>query len=78
MPRAPLEFDKRSCREVFRHQMKRHVPPAQASSEQIVLRAEIVHEPLALTGDTLLSLFGIGLIVGYDELDVPAKLLPRD
>jgi hypothetical protein len=41
VPCAPLEFDERSIREVFRNHMTRHVPPAQASPEQIVLRAEV-------------------------------------
>ena len=52
--------------------------PAQASPEQIVLRAEVIHPPLAFAGDPLLCLFRIGLIVGYNELDVPAQFLPRD
>jgi hypothetical protein len=43
-----------------------------------VLRAEVIHQPLAFTGDPVLCLFRIGLIVGYDELDVPGKFLPRD
>src|SRR5690349_16108137 len=73
VPCAPLEFDKRSIREVLRNQMMRHVPPAQTSPEQIVLRAEVIHQPLAFTGDALLCLIRIGLIVGYDELDVPAE-----
>jgi len=38
-----------------------------------VLRAEVIHPPLAFAGDPLLGLFRIGLIVGYDELDVPAN-----
>ena len=50
--------------------MVRHVPRAQASPEEIVLRAEVIHPPLAFTGDPLLCLFRIGLIVRYDELDV--------
>ncbi len=78
MPCAPLEFDECCIREVFRNHMTRHVPPAQASSEQIMFRAEVIHPPLAFAGDALLGLFCIGLIVGYDELDVPAKFLPRD
>jgi hypothetical protein len=78
VPCAPLEFDKRSLREVFIDHMARHVAPAQASPEQIVLRAEVVHPPLASTGDALLGLFRIGLIVRYDKLDVPAEFLPRD
>ena len=78
MPCAPLKFDECSVREVFRNDMTRHVPPAQASLEQIVLRAEIIHPPSAFAGDAVLCLFCIGLIVGYDELDVPAKFLPRD
>ena len=78
MPCAPLEFDKRSLREVFLNHVARHVPPAQASPEQIVLRAEVIHPPLAFTGDPLLCLFRIGLIVGHDKLDVPAEFLPRD
>lgn len=77
VPCAPLESDKFSIREVFRNHMKRHVPPAQASPNQIVLCAEVIHSPLAFTRDTLLCLFRIGLIVRYDELDVPAKFLPR-
>ena len=78
VPCAPLELDECCIREVFRNHMTRHVPPAQASPEQIVLRAEVIHQPLAFAGDSLLCLFRIGLIVGYDELDVPAKFLPRD
>lgn len=78
VPCATLEFDKCSIREVNRHHMMRHVPPAQASPEQIVLRAEVIHPPLAFTDDPLLCLFRIGLIVRDDELDVPAKFLPRD
>ena len=78
MPCAPLEFDECCIREVFRNHMTRHVPPAQASPEQIVLRAEVIHPPLVFAGDPLLCLFRIGLIVGYDELDVPAQFLPRD
>ena len=78
MPCASLEFDECSVREVFRNHVTRHVPPAQASPEQIVLRAEVIHPPLAFGGDSLLCLFRIGLIVGYDELDVPAKFLTRD
>jgi hypothetical protein len=58
--------------------MKRHVAPAQASLEQIVLCAEVIHPPLALAGDPLLGFFRIGLIVGDDELNVPAKFFPRD
>jgi hypothetical protein len=73
-----LEFDECSIREVFRNHMAPHVPPAQASPEQIVLRAEVIHPPLAFAGDPLLCLFSIGLIVGYDELDVPPKFLTRD
>ncbi len=68
--------------DVFRNQMTRPVPPARASPEQIVLRAEVIYQPLAFTRDSLLCLFRIGLIVGYNELDVPAKFLswdrPRD
>ena len=78
MPCAPLKFDECSIREVFRNHMTRHVPLAQASPEQIVLRAEVIHPPLAFAGDSLLCLFRIGLIVGYDELDVPAQFLSRD
>ena len=78
MPCASLEFDECSIRKVLRNHMTRHVPPAQASPEQIALRAKVIHQPLALAGDSLLCLFGIGLIVGYNELDVPAKFLPRD
>ena len=78
MPCASLKFDECSIREVFRNHMTRHVPPAQASPEQIALRAEVIHPPLAFAGDPVLCLFRIGLIVGYDELDVPTKFLPRD
>jgi hypothetical protein len=78
VPCVPSEFDECSIREVFRNHMTRHVPPAQASPEQIVLRAEVIHPPLAFAGDPVLCLFRIGLIVGYDELDVAAKFLPRD
>ena len=78
MPCAALKFDECCIREVFRNHMTRHVPPAQASLKQIVLRAEVIHPPLAFAGDPLLGLFRIGLIVGYDELDVPAKFLSRD
>lgn len=78
VPCAPLEFDKRSLREVFLNHVARHVPPAQASPEQIVLRAEVIHPPLPFTGNPLLRLFRIGLIVGYDELNVSTKFLPRD
>ena len=74
MPRTPLELDERALREVRVDHMARHAPPAQAPPEQVVLRAEIVHPPLALTGDPLLGLFRIGLIVGDDELDVPAHI----
>ena len=73
VPCAPLEFDECCIREVFRNHVTRHVPPAQASPEQIVLRAEVIHPPLAFAGDPLLCLFRIGLIVGYDELDVPVR-----
>ena len=38
MPCVPLEFDECSIRKVFRNHMARHVPPAQTSPEQIVLR----------------------------------------
>lgn len=72
MPCAPLKFDEGSIREAFRNHMTRYVPPAQASLEQIALRAEVIHQPLAFAGDPLLCLSRIGLIVGYDELDVPA------
>ncbi len=78
MPCAPLEFDECCIHEIFRNYMPRHVPPAQASPEQIVLRAQVIHPPLAFAGDPLLCLFRIRLIVCYDELDVPAKFLPRD
>jgi hypothetical protein len=80
VPCAPLEFDECCIREIFLNHTTRHVPPAQASPEQIVLRAEVIHPPLAFAGDPLLCLFRIGLIVGYDELDVPAKsrLRPAD
>ena len=78
MPCAPLEFDESCIREVFCNHMTRHVPPAQVSSEQIVLRTEVVHPPLAFAGDSLLCLFCIGLILSYDELDVPAKFVPQD
>ena len=72
MPCAPLEFDECCIRKVFRNQMTRHVPPAQASPEQIVFRAKVIHPLLAFAGDPVLCLFRIGLIVGYDELVVPA------
>lgn len=78
VPCAPLELDERSLREVFLDHMARHVPPAQASPEQVVLRAEVIHPPLAFAGDSLLGLFRIGLIVGDDELDVSAEFLPRN
>jgi len=78
VPCAPLEFGECSIREVFRNHMTRHVPPAQASSEQVVLRAEVIHPPLAFAGDPVLCLICIGMIVGYHELDVPAEFLPRD
>ena len=78
MPCAPLEFDECSVRQVFRNHMTRHMPPAQASPEQIVLGAKVIHQPLAFAGDSLLCRCGIGLIVGNDELDMPAKFLPRD
>jgi hypothetical protein len=78
VPCVPLKFDKRSLREVFINHMAWHVAPAQASLEEIVLRAEVIHPPLAFTGDPLLCLFRIGLIVRYNKLDVPAKFLPRD
>jgi hypothetical protein len=51
VPCAPSEFDEYSIREVFRNHMTRHVPPAQASPEQIVLRAEVFRPPLAFAGD---------------------------
>ena len=51
--------------------------PAQPSPQQIVLRAEVMRPPLALAGDPALHLLRIGLIVGYDELGVPANVLPR-
>lgn len=78
VPCAPLEFDKRSLFEVFGNQMMWHVSPAQASLQQIVLRAQVVHEPLAFTGYPLLGPFRIGLIVGDDQLNVPAEFLARD
>jgi len=78
VPCAPFKFDERSFRDIFGNHMTRHVPPAQASLKQIVLCAQVIHPPLAFAGDALLRLFGIGLIVGYDKLDVPAKFLPRD
>ena len=78
VPRAPLEFDKCPIREVFRNHVTRHVPPAQASPEQIVFRPKVIHPPLTLAGDSLLCLFCIGLIVGYHELDVPSEFLSRD
>ena len=78
VPCAPFKFDKCSIREVVVNQMMRHVSPAQTSSQQIVFRAQVVHQPLAFTGNTLLGLFRIRLIVCYDELDVPAKFLSRD
>jgi hypothetical protein len=43
VPCVPLEFDECCIREVFRNHMTRHVPPAQASPEQIVFRAEVIH-----------------------------------
>jgi len=46
VPCAPLEVDERSIREILRNHMTRHVPPAQASPEQIVFRAEV----FAITG----------------------------
>src|ERR1039458_4111313 len=54
VPCAPLEFDESCIREVFCNHMTRHVPPAQVSSEQIVLRTEVIHPPLAFAGDPLL------------------------
>ena len=78
MPRAPLEFHECSLHEIFLNYMAWHVPPAQASPEQIMFGSEVVHPPLALTGNPLLGLFRIGLIIGDDELDVPAEFLPRD
>ena len=78
MPRAPFELDECSIREVSRNRMMRHLPPAQTSPEQIVLRPEVIHPPLAFAGDPLLCLFRVGLIVGYDELYVTAKFPSRD
>src|SRR5690606_29032333 len=78
VPCAPLEFDECPIREVFGNHGTWHVPPAQPLPEQIVLRAEVVDMPLAFAGDPAPRLFRIGLVVGYDELDVPSKFLPRD
>src|SRR3984885_8432645 len=68
VPCAPLESDECSVSEVFRDHMTRHVSPAQASPEQIVLRAEVIPPPLAFAGNPLLCPFCIGLVVGHDEL----------
>jgi hypothetical protein len=55
VPCAPLGFDEYCIREVFRNHTTRHVPPAQASPEQIVLRAEVIHPPLAFGRPPIVS-----------------------
>ena len=60
MPCAPLDLDECSVREVVPNHMTRHVPPAQASPEQIVLCAEVIHPPLAFASYPLLGLFPSG------------------
>ena len=52
--------------------MARHVPPSTSLPEQIVLRSEVIDSPLAFARDSLLCLFRVGLIVGYDEPNVQA------
>jgi hypothetical protein len=78
VPWSPREFDACSIREVFRDHMARHVPPARASPEKIVLRAELICPSLAFAGDPVPCLRRIGPIVGHHQLDVPTKFLPRD
>ena len=78
VPCTSLKFDQCSLYKIFLDHMARHMPPTQAAPEQIMLRAEVVHPPLTFTRDPLLRLFGIGLIVGDDKLDVPPKFLARN
>ena len=77
VPRATFKFDELSARQILPDQVSRHVSPAQTGFEKIPLGAEIIDQPQALAGNSLLGLFRPRLIVRDDDLDMTSKLVHR-
>jgi len=71
MSMRALKFDECSIREVFRNHMPRHVPQHSPLSSRASRRGH--SPPLAFAGGPPVVSFPHRLIVGYDELDVPAN-----
>src|SRR6185312_8522150 len=78
VPGATLKLDERSACQILADQVPWQVSPAEAGLEQVAFGAQVVDQPLALAGYTLLALFGAGLVVRDDDLYVSAKLVHRD
>ena len=78
VPGAAFKFDELSAHQILADEVPRQVPPAEAGLEKITLGAEIVDQPLALAGHSLLSLFRSRLVVRNDDLNVSTKFVHRD
>lgn len=75
---ATLEFDELSARQVRADEVPWQVSPAEAGLEKITLGAEIVDQPLALAGNSMLGLFCSGLVIRNDDLNMSAKFVHGD
>lgn len=78
VPGAAFKFDELSARQILADEVSRQVPPAETGLEKITLGAEIIDQPQALAGNSLLGLFRFRLVVRDDDLDMSTKLVHRD
>jgi len=77
VPSAAFKFDELSTRQILADEVSRQVPPAETGLEKITLGAEIIDQPQALAGNSLLGLFRFWLVVRNDDLNMSAKLVHR-
>ena len=77
MPGAAFKFDELSARQILADEVPRQVPPAETGLEKITLGTEIIDQPLALAGNSLLGRFRFWLIVRDDDLNMSTKLVHR-
>jgi hypothetical protein len=65
MPRPAPDFHQGSGGQIIGDEVSWHVTPSEAGAQEIMLRAQIVHEPVPFAGDFHLRLLGVRLIVGH-------------
>lgn len=70
-----LNGDKGAGRQIARDQIARHVAPAEARGQKVMLGAQVVDMPLALSDHGHFGLVGVRAVVGDDKLHMPAEFV---